>query len=334
MAASPRSSLRDWQPPPAYNIAATLVALAAALGLAYLAFLYYAYTPWTRDGRVRVYTVQVAPEVSGTVVAVRVRDNQFVRKGDVLFEIDPGTFRNAVTQAEGALDSARAQAGYLAGIARRTADLDDLATTPERKQTTRGQAQAAQANVVQAEGALAQARLNLERTTLRAAVNGWVTNLLLQEGGFAATGQPALTLVNGDSFWVEGYFEETQLPRIAEGDAARVSLMAWPDRPIWGRVTGLGRGISVADAAPGIQGLPTVNPTFTWVRLAQRVPIRVELDDVPCPIVLAAGMTANVAILPEKVSPAAPSPGGRRTGAAAGQRCGSSAAPQSAEAQR
>ncbi len=121
MALKPRPSLRDWQPPPAYNVAATLLALAAAVGLAYLAFLYYAYTPWTRDGRVRVYTVQVAPEVSGTVVAVRVHDNQFVRKGDVLFTIDPGTFRNAVTQAEGALASARARAGYLAGIAQRTA---------------------------------------------------------------------------------------------------------------------------------------------------------------------------------------------------------------------
>ncbi|MEE7451208.1 RND transporter [Methylobacterium radiotolerans] len=321
MAPNPRPSLRDWQPPPAYNVAATLLALAAAVGLAYLAFLYYAYTPWTRDGRVRVYTVQVAPEVSGTVVAVRVRDNQFVRKGDVLFTIDPGTFRNAVTQAEGALASAKAQAGYLAGIARRTADLDDLATTPEQKQTTSGQAQAAQANVVQAEGALAQARLNLERTTLRATVNGWVTNLLLQEGGFAATGQPALTLVNGDSFWIEGYFEETQLPRIGAGDAARVSLMAWPDRPIRGRVTGLGRGISVADAAPGIQGLPTVNPIFTWVRLAQRVPIRIDLDDVPCPIVLAAGMTANVAILAETAGSPDALPPDRRTGAAAGQRC-------------
>ncbi|MEE7490822.1 HlyD family secretion protein [Methylobacterium oryzae] len=321
MALKPRPSLRDWQPPPAYNVAATLLALAAAVGLAYLAFLYYAYTPWTRDGRVRVYTVQVAPEVSGTVVAVRVRDNQFVRKGDVLFTIDPGTFRNAVTQAEGALASARAQAGYLAGIARRTADLDDLATTPEQKQTTSGRAQAAQADVVQAEGALAQARLNLERTTLRATVNGWVTNLLLQEGGFAATGQPALTLVNGDSFWIEGYFEETQLPRIGEGDAARVSLMAWPDRPIRGRVTGLGRGISVADAAPGIQGLPTVNPIFTWVRLAQRVPIRIDLDDVPCPIVLAAGMTANVAILAETARSPDALPPDRRTGAAAGRRC-------------
>jgi multidrug resistance efflux pump len=319
---SNQTALRTWQPPAVFNFAATLLALAAALGLAYLAYFYYAGTPWTRDGRVRVYTVQVAPEVSGTVVRLAVKDNQFVHKGDVLFEIDPGTFKNAVTQAEGALESARAQAGYLAGIADRTGRLDDLAATPQQKQTTRGQADAAKATVLQMEGSLAQARLNLERTTLRSTVNGWVTNLLLQEGGFASTGQPALTLVNADSFWVDGYFEETQLPRIADGDAARITLMGWPDTPIRGHVTGLGRGISVTDATPGVQGLPAVNPVFTWVRLAQRVPIRIELDDVPCPIVIAAGMTANVSVLDEKGPEESPSGERLRAGSQAGLPCG------------
>jgi multidrug resistance efflux pump len=120
--------------------------------------------------------------------------------------------------------------------------------------------------------------------------------LILQQGGFATAGQPAVTLVNADSFWVVGYFEETQLPRIRVGDSARVALMAYPDRPAWGHVAGFGHGINVADAAPGVQGLPSVNPVFTWVRLAQRIPIRVELDDVPCPIMLSAGMTATVSI--------------------------------------
>jgi multidrug resistance efflux pump len=313
--------LRTWQPPAVFNFVATLITLGAALGLAYLAYLYYLYTPWTRDGRVRVYTVQVAPEVSGTVVRLAVKDNQFVHKGDVLFEIDPGTFRNAVTQAEGELQAAQAQAGYLVGIADRTGRLDDLATTPQQKQTTRGQANAANATILQRQGALAQARLNLERTTLRSTVNGWVTNLLLQEGGFAATGQSAMTLVNADSFWIEGYFEETQLPRIADGDVARITLMAWPDRLIRGHVTGLGRGISVSNAAPGVQGLPTVNPVFTWVRLAQRVPIRIEFDDVPCPIVIAAGMTANVSILDAKAPNDAPSDRHSRVGSEAGFPC-------------
>lgn len=315
-------ALRSWQPPAVFNFAATVITLGLALGLANLAYIYYAGTPWTRDGRVRVYTVQVAPEVSGTVVRLAVRDNQFVHKGDVLFEIDPGTFRNAVTQAEGALEVAKAQAGYLAGIADRTGRLDDLATTPQQKQTTRGQSDAANATIAQMRGALDQARLNLERTTLRSTVNGWVTNLLLQEGGFAATGQPAMTLVNADSFWVDGYFEETQLPRIADGDEANIILMAWPGKSIRGHVSGMGRGISVGDALPGVQGLPAVNPVFTWVRLAQRVPVRIELDDVPCPIVIAAGMTANVSVLrgpaPEDQSLSARA----RTGSEAGLPCG------------
>ncbi len=322
--------LRDWlsrKPPAAFNVVATLIALGAALGLAYAAFLYYVYTPWTRDGRVRVYTVQVAPEVSGTVVALRVGDNQFVHKGDVLFEIDPGTFRNSVTQAQGALEAATAHADYLAGIAQRTAALTDLATTPQQKQTTGGQAQSARATAVQMQGELDQSKLNLKRTTVRAAVNGWVTNLLLQEGGFASTGQAALTLVDADSFWVEAYFEETQLPRIAEGAVASVSLMAWSRLPIRGRVVGLGRGISVGDAASGVQGLPNVNPVFTWVRLAQRVPVRIELENVPCPIVLVSGMTANVTVLANKNGLGDRREPGARTGAIAGLPCGSERSP-------
>jgi multidrug resistance efflux pump len=127
-------------------------------------------------------------------------------------------------------------------------------------------------------------------------VNGWISDLILQQGGFATVGQPAVTLVNADSFYVVGYFEETQLPRIRFGDSAQMVLMGYPDRPARGHVAGFGHGISVADAAPGVQGLPSVNPVFTWVRLAQRIPIRVELDDVPCPIMLSAGMTATVSI--------------------------------------
>jgi multidrug resistance efflux pump len=165
-----------------------------------------------------------------------------------------------------------------------------------QRQNAIGIAQAATAAVQEAAGALDQARLDLERTTVRSPVNGWVSDLILQQGGFATVGQPAVTLVNADSFYVVGYFEETQLPRIRFGDSAQMVLMGYPDRPAWGHVAGFGHGISVADAAPGVQGLPSVNPVFTWVRLAQRIPIRVELDDVPCPIMLSAGMTVTVSI--------------------------------------
>lgn len=188
----------------------------------------------------------------------------------------------------------------------------------EQQQNTAGVAQAASDAVLVASGQLQQAELNLERATVRSPANGWVTNLLLQEGGFTSTGKPAMTLVNADSFWVEGYFEETQLRRIAPGDAVRVALLAYPGAAVVGHVVGLGRGIDVPDAAPGVQGLPMVNPVFTWVRLAQRVPVRVALDDVPCPVVLSSGLTATVTVLGK----GAAVPGkAQRSGAQAGIAC-------------
>ena len=290
------------QPPAAFNVAASLVVLAAAIGLAFLAWRYYEYTPWSRDGRVLVYTVQVAPEVSGTVVDLAVKGNQFVHKGDLLFQIDPGTFTNAVGSAEGRLAQARAQQEYLVADARRLAALPDIAASAQQKQNAGGVAQSSSAAALEAEAALAQARLNLRRTTVRSPVNGWVSDLILQRGSFANTGTSALTLVDADSFWVEGFFEETQAPRIALGDAARITLMAYPNHPLTGHVAGLARGISVSDVAPGVGGLPSVNPVFTWVRLAQRLPIRIELDDVPCPVTLYAGMTATVLILDHRAA--------------------------------
>ena len=306
-----------WQPPAAFNVAATLVTLAAAVGLAWVAWVYYEYTPWTRDGRVRVYTVQVAPEVSGTVVSLPVHDLQYVHKGDLLFQIDPGTFRNDLDQAAGRLAEARARASYLDADARRRAALPNIAVSAEQQQDALGQALSANDAVLTASAALDQAKLNLRRTTVRSPVNGWIEDLLLQQGGFVNTGQPAMTIVNADSFWVVGYFEETQLPRIKDGDAARLALMAYPNSRVVGHVAGVGRGITVSDAQPGVQGLPSVNPVFTWVRLAQRIPVVITLDDVPCPVVLSAGMTVTVSVLdhPPRVS------GPRRIGSDATRAC-------------
>ena len=318
---------RSWQPPAVFNVAATLVVFAASVGLAWMAWLYYEYSPWTRDGRVRVYTVPTAPEVSGRVVSLPVKDDQFVHKGDVLFQIDPRTFQNDVTAAKGRLDAAKARAGYLGAVAQRRAVQTNLSASDEDKQNTAGIAGAAEATVVEATGQLDQANLNLERATVRSPVNGWVTNLLLQQGGFAATGQPALTLVDADSFWIDGYFAETQTARIRDGAAVRAVLMGYPSSAIRGHVVGLGRGISVADAAPATQGLPQVAPIFTWVRLAQRIPVRVALDDVPCPIILSAGMTASVRVLEGAEPAGAPPRSSARTGADAARTCEDQAAP-------
>ncbi len=309
----------SWRPPAAFNVVATLVVLGAAMALTWLAWDYYEYSPWTRDGRVRVYTVQIAPEVSGTVVDLAVADNQFVHKGDVLFRIDPRTYENAVKQAEGKLAQAKAQASYLDAEARRRQALPDLAVSREQQQNATGIAQGANDTILQMGGEIDQASLNLERATVRSPVNGWVTNLLLQGGGYATTGATAMTMVDADSFWVEGYFEETQLRRIKVGALAQVALMAYPGITVTGRVSGRGRGIDVPDAAPGVQGLPNVNPVFTWVRLAQRIPVRVELDDVPCPVVLSSGLTATVSVTDRRAT--TPGQSARRGGAQAGMAC-------------
>ena len=179
---------RPWAPPAAFNFIATLIAFGAAIGLAWMAWNYYEYTPWTRDGRVRVYTVQVAPEVSGTVVSLPIKGVQFLHKGDVLFQIDPRTYENKLKQATGRLAQAQAQANYLEAEAMRRSQLSDLAVSAEQRQNAIGIAQAANAAVVEATGALDQARLDLERTTIRSPVNGWVSDLILQQGGYATAG--------------------------------------------------------------------------------------------------------------------------------------------------
>ncbi|MET0315128.1 MAG: HlyD family secretion protein, partial [Hansschlegelia sp.] len=296
--------------PSAFGLVAVLALLIGSGALAWLAWSYYEYSPWTRDGIVRAYTAQVAPEVSGRVVSVLVGDNQVVRKGDVLFRIDDRDYAIAVQQAQAALDRAQAQLKNCQAEAARRAHLTDLAVTLEERQTYQSNADAAQASYEGAVAELAKAKLELERTEVHSPVNGYVTDLLLQAGTYANAGVAAMTLVDSDSFWVTGYFEETQLQRIQVGEPASVVLMGYPGAPIAGRVESLGRGVTDPNAAPGVAGLPAVNPVFTWVRLAQRIPVRIHVDHWPATIDVAAGMTATVHVGPDQgdASVATPSP--------------------------
>jgi multidrug resistance efflux pump len=159
----------------------------------------------------------------------------------------------------------------------------------------KAQRSSAEATIAQATAQLDQARVNLERTQIRSAVNGWVTNLLMQLGDFASTGKTVISLVNADSFWVDAYFEETQLAGVREGDPVETKMMGY-SQTVRGRVGSIARGINVANATPNSQGLATVNPIFTWVRLAQRVPVRIQINQVPEGVTLVAGMTATVQI--------------------------------------
>ncbi len=281
----------------------TLAVIAAAIALGRAMWDAYMGAPWTRDGTVRAYVVTMAPEVAGRIVELPVADNQFVHKGDLLMVIDPTNFKIAVSLAEAAVQQAQATAQNAERESKRRQQLTDLAATTEEKQTFASNALASQAQYQQAVANLDQARVNLERTQIRSPVNGWVTNLLAQLGDYATVGENIISLVDADSFWVDGYFEETNLEPIRVGDPASVKLMGY-SQIVRGHVDSIARGINVANAQPNQQGLATVNPIFTWVRLAQRIPVRIHIDQVPEGVVLAAGMTATVQIDPRPRQPA------------------------------
>jgi RND family efflux transporter MFP subunit len=254
----------------------------------------YMGTPWTRDGRVRVYVVTIAPQIAGTITELPVKDDQFVHKGDLLMLIDPTNFTIAVQVAQAAVDQTKALADNAQVEAERRQKLGDWASEEER-QTFMSRAMAAQATHQQAVANLAQAQVNLKRTRIESPVNGYVTNLQAQLGDYVMVGERRISVVNSDSFWIDGYFEETVLGSISIGDPARAKLMGYSD-VITGHVAGVARGIDIANASADEAGLAKVNPIFTWVRLAQRVPVRIALDHVPESVRLVAGMTATVQI--------------------------------------
>ncbi len=286
----------------ALPVLATLVAVALAALLGWGAWQYYMGTPWTRDGAVRAYVVKVAPQVAGEIVSLPIADNQFVHKGDLLMLIDPRNYSIAVRQAQAAVEQAQAVADNARAEMIRREKLNDIAVTMEERQTYISQATSAEAAYQTALANLEQARINFKRTQVRSPVNGYVTNLSAQLGNYADVGSLQLSIVNSDSYWVDAYFEETALSRIHEGDAATVKLMGYTPL-LRGRVQGLSRGVDVPNATPDASGLASVNPIFTFVRLAQRVPVRIHIDEVPDDIKLVAGMTATVQIEPFKASP-------------------------------
>src|SRR5271169_3137843 len=275
-----------------------LLAVASGWGM----WRVYMEAPWTRDGTVRAYVVTMAPEVVGRIVELPVADNQFVHKGDLLMVIDPTNYKIAVSLAEAAVQQTQVNAQNAEREAKRRQELTSLAVTKEEKQTFESTALATQAQYQQAQANLDQARVNLQRTQIRSPVNGWVTNLLAQLGDYANIGQNEISIVDADSFWIDGYFEETNLEPIRVGDPASIKLMGYR-QIVRGHVGSIARGINVSNAQPNGQGLATVNPIFTWVRLAQRIPVRIHIDQVPEGVVLSAGMTATVQIDPRPRQP-------------------------------
>ncbi len=353
------------------KVGLTAAVVAVAVVLVALKYWDYVVNPWTRDGQVRAYVIQVAPRVSGPIVQLPIVDNQEVSAGDLLFEIDPRTFQAAYDEAQANLDAtvdslsaldreieaAQAvvdQAGSAieqaqAQVKAADATLQEAARNLQRFQALRNSGdisiaryeaeertyqvdlaskERADAALLQARSALMQAqadletsiarrgalgdknpqlraatavleqdRLNLEFTQQRASVEGYVTNLNLRLGSQATANQPALALVDVKSFWVDAYFRETQVADIRPGDRAFVTLMSYPDRPLEARVESVAWGIAQDDGSTGSDLLPNVSPTFQWIRLAQRVPVRIALLPVPDDIALRVGTTASVLVM-------------------------------------
>ncbi|MGE8499128.1 MAG: efflux RND transporter periplasmic adaptor subunit [Pseudomonas sp.] len=278
------------------RVAVTLVVVAVALLAGYWLWQHYMYSPWTRDARVRADVVTIAPDVSGTVVALAVRDNQRVKAGDLLMSIDRERYQAELEQAQAVAATREQQLRLREHEASRRTRLGPQAISAELMDNAQISAQIARGEFREAQAKVKLAALNLERSELRAPRDGQVTNLRLAQGNYVRIGEPVMALVDDASFYVQAYFEETKLPQIRVGAPVEVWLMS-ADGALQGEVESVSRGITDRNASPDGQLLANVEPTFNWVRLAQRIPVRIRLNTLPEDLPLSAGMTASVRVV-------------------------------------
>jgi RND family efflux transporter MFP subunit len=274
------------------RIAVTVLAVIIALFAARWLWIHYRLKPWTRDGRVRMDVVEVAPDVAGLVTHVHVRDNSLVRRGQVLFEIDQVRYRLALAQADAAVATQEANLAEANREAYRNRVLGRLVSIEAgQQQDTR--VAAFEAALADAIAARDTARVNLVRTVVRASVDGIATDVELRPGDYAHVGEGVIALVDLSTLRIEGYFEETKLPRIHVGDHVKAYLMGHT-KPIEGHVESIVGGVVDRERQPTPSLLPNINPTFNWVRLAQRIPVRIHIDRVPPEQRLVSGLTVTV----------------------------------------
>ena len=275
-------------------VLATLAIFGIGCWAAFALWKYYMYSPWTRDARIRANVVTIAPDVAGFVTSLNVIDNQRVNKGDVLFVIDQERYRLTLASAKATMTSRKAEMLMQQSNAVRRTKMTNWVSKEETENAQHTASSAAGA-YQQAVADESRAELDLERTTVRAPVNGFVTNLTLVVGQYAAVGTKVMAIIDSDSYRVEGYFEETKIPLIKLNDLAEIRLMSGGPA-LRGHVESISYGITDRDNASGPELLADVNPTFEWVRLAQRIPVRIHIDEVPVNVHISAGMTCTVVL--------------------------------------
>jgi multidrug resistance efflux pump len=361
----------------------TFSIVGVAVFLIFVKYWDYVVNPWTRDGQVRANVIQIASRISAPIINLPIKDNQFVRAGELLFELDPRTFKAELDLAKAKLEETndsvkalerqvdisktnvlssitaikearsnilkqqatvtknkaeyyrqkelilskatsqksleRAKANYDISIQQKLSSelaLKKAKTSLKNSKATLAKVRAqlgeignSNAQVKAALASLRKAELNYEFTKVYAPVDGYVTNLNIRVGTQSVANQPVLALVDTNSYYVAGYFQESYIRNINKGDKAIVTLMTYSDIPIDGVVDSIGWGISQTDGSVGYELLPNISPTFEWIRLAQRVPVRIKLISLPESISLRVGTTCSVLIMSDtqyKSSVAAP----------------------------
>jgi len=257
--------------------------------------VYYLFAPWTRDGHIRADVIQIAPDVSGLIQKVEVRDNQTVKRGDVLFTIDQDRFSLALRQAKATLGERQETLAQASREVNRNRKLGNLVAAEQLEESQSRQARARSA-VSEAQVAVDSAQLNLDRSVVRSPVDGYLNDRAPRNHEFVTAGRPVLSVVDSASYHVDGYFEETKLGGIHIGDVVDIRVMGDNTR-LRGHVESFAAGIEDRDRSSGTNLLPNVNPAFSWVRLAQRIPVRIAFDEVPQDFRMIAGRTATVSIV-------------------------------------
>lgn len=277
------------------RVVLTLLVVTLATVLVWQMVLYYMFAPWTRDGHIRADVIQIAPDVSGLIQQVSVRDNQVVKRGDVLFSIDQDRFHLALRQAQATLAERSETLAQAQREARRNRGLGNLVAQEQLEASQSRQARA-QSALAEAQVAVDAAQLNLDRSVIRSPVDGYLNDRAPRAHEFVSAGRPVLSVVDSGSYHVDGYFEETKLGGIHIGQAVDIRVMG-DDAHLRGRVQSIAAGIEDRDRSSGANLLPNVNPAFSWVRLAQRIPVRIAFDEVPENFRMIAGRTATVSII-------------------------------------
>ncbi|MFM2481840.1 efflux RND transporter periplasmic adaptor subunit [Celerinatantimonas sp. YJH-8] len=277
-----------------YNIVITLLIVVVAIVLARILWLHYMNDPWTRDAKVRANVINIAPDVSGFVSDLSVKDNQLVKKGDLLFRIDQSRYRIALNRAQHEVDMRKTDVALREDEARRRQDANHLVVSREDTNQADSAYKVAQAQYQQALDHLDSAKLDLQRTEIRAPADGYITNLNLHVGDYVRTAQPALALIDEHSFWIYGYFEETKIHLVKAGEKANITLMN--GSKFVGHVSSIARGIYDSENPEASNLIANVQATFDWVRLARRIPVHITIDEFPKDQVLSMGMTCTVTL--------------------------------------